>query len=208
MEMEKKKIGSDVDEVVTEYLDSFIEFYNREYHQGLRKQDIDFYDLSHALNISKKRMKELIAEFESHPDFDEIRPVKGSVQCLRHLSETHLPYFITSRRLGLRDKTETFLSSHLAGIDFETYFSGELYPDQGKRKAEICKELRIPILLEDSAKYALECANAGIKVILFNRRWNKGFQHANVTRVLGWGEVPKVVLSLERRLSCSSTSKR
>jgi len=200
MEMEKKKIGSDVDEVVVEYLDSFIEFYNREYHQRLRKQDIDFYDLSHALKISDERMKELIAEFESHPDFDKIRPVNGSIRCLHHLSKTHLPYFITSRRLGLKGQTEAFLNSHLSGIDFETYFSGELYPAQGKRKAEICRELGIPILLEDSAKYALECADAGIKVILFNRRWNEGLQHANVTRVLGWDEVPKAVLSLEGRL--------
>lgn len=60
-------------------------------------------------------------------------------------------------------------------------------------KAEICLAEGIPILIEDHKDYSLSCAEKGIKVILFDKPWNRDFEHDNITRVAGWNEALDVL---------------
>lgn len=54
-------------------------------------------------------------------------------------------------------------------------------------------ELGIKLILEDSGETAIECSNERIKVILFDKPWNKQFSHENIFRVKNWNEAVKKI---------------
>jgi len=61
-----------------------------------------------------------------------------------------------------------------------------------KKKSEICKELRIDFLVEDSLEYARECAKNGTKVFLFNAPWNQTDNLPdNIIRINSWNKIIK-----------------
>ena len=58
-------------------------------------------------------------------------------------------------------------------------------------------------MLEDSGETTIDCANVGIKVILFDKPWNKKFKHENIIRVEGWDGASKELGKLEGQLPTS-----
>lgn len=102
---------------------------------------------------------------------------------------------MTTRPIIFKEKTENWIKKH---IDFpvKIIHSGDFYLDnKARKKADICKEIGIKIMIEDVAKYALECAEVGILVILFDKPWNKGIKHKNIIRVNNWIEALKEINS-------------
>jgi uncharacterized HAD superfamily protein len=192
----KKKIGLDLDEVVVDYISGFLGFYNRKSHTSFKKGDFDFYGLQKTLGVSKEQAKKAIQEFESLPEFEDIRPIEGAIETICHLSEKADFHIITSRPRSLNEKTERFLKRYFGRMHFGISYSGDIYSEQGDKKSALCRKLGIPVLLEDSARYSLECANEGVKVLLFDRPWNKEVSHENLFRVFGWNEVPGILEKL------------
>lgn len=47
-------------------------------------------------------------------------------------------------------------------------------------------------MIEDNLEYAMELANAGIKVYLLDRPWNQDYDpqiHKNIIKVKGWKDI-------------------
>jgi len=66
-----------------------------------------------------------------------------------------------------------------------------------------CRSLNANILIDDNPRYAIECAEAGIRVLLFDYEnsypWSKidsADQHPLVTKVKNWEEVEQQLMSL------------
>jgi len=76
-------------------------------------------------------------------------------------------------------------------MNFELIFSSNPYiKTKGKTKGEICKELGIDFMIEDSVEHSEICAKEGIKVFLLNKPWNKNcIDHENIIRVKSWNEI-------------------
>ena len=70
-----------------------------------------------------------------------------------------------------------------------------------KPKSQLCQELGAQLLIDDNPVYALECAQRGIEVLLFDWElgypWSKtaggGPQHELITRVSSWAHVEAVL---------------
>ena len=65
--------------------------------------------------------------------------------------------------------------------------------NRGVSKSGFCLDNEIPIILEDNLEYAIDCAESGIKVVLFNRPWNKKSHHKDIFRVDNWKEALEVI---------------
>ena len=72
-----------------------------------------------------------------------------------------------------------------------------------RRKSEICRDVGAHVLVDDNPQYALDCAEAGVEVVLFDweRRypWSKALgagEHERVRPVPTWRDAEAAILEL------------
>jgi len=183
------KIGIDIDEVVVEYVKRFLELCETNLNQKFSIAEISNFNMEEVLGISKEEADKIAKEFNDCQLFKELDFVEGAKESISILSKDNELFFITSRPSSIIEGTRDFLNKHLKVVDFEIYHSLGFRDGEGKTKADICKERGIKILIEDRRKYALDCAENGIKVFLMDKPWNQNCGHENIIRVKNWKEI-------------------
>ncbi|MCF7910722.1 hypothetical protein K9L16_03555 [Candidatus Pacearchaeota archaeon] len=183
---EKIKIGVDIDDVLVDTLSGFISFCKT---KGLLEEvpNLHSYYFHKEMNLSEKDLTTFFKEF-NNSNFRKFPPFKIAVDSVNLLSGNFEIFFITSRPLELKEETFDMLKRFFTEFNFELIFSQD-YFDQNVSKSEICNELGISVLIEDRRKYALDCAEKGIKVFLIDKPWNSNCEHENIVRVENWDEI-------------------
>lgn len=195
-------IGLDIDEVLLRLLDAFILYHNHAYGTRVVKDDFRSYSFEEILGGSKEEMKEKVLHFYTTPYFKDIQPVPGSQQGIARLAgadrseRKNLLYVITARAAGIKDQTQESLAYH-----FPNRFSGVELTDQWfgtsaekpRTKSSVCVDKNIEVMVEDSLMHALDCAAAGIKVLLLDLGygWNQTSEKLpeNIKRAHSWEEI-------------------
>ncbi|MBS3091557.1 hypothetical protein J4217_03870 [Candidatus Pacearchaeota archaeon] len=136
---------------------------------------------------------------ETH-NLEDVKPIEGAEEAITNLSSNNELFIITSRPSRFKNRAENRVKHHIRRT-IKIISAGDFHKGQSATKAEICKELKIPVLLEDAPDTALKCAENEIKVILFDQPWNQKINHVNLIRVTGWKE------ALEEIKKLKSTSK-
>ena len=191
------KIGIDIDEVIAEFVKSYI-LLLKERGIFVNYEDVINYHFWESFPITKEEDERYIKEFFNSHHFDEIKLVDGSQSSINFLSKNHEIYFITSRPSSIKEKTCQFIHANFSLSELNIFFSGDFHLGNGKTKAEICRELHIDLMIEDNKNYALDCAKNGIKVILLGRPWNKDFKgHKNISKVDSWSEILEEIKQYE-----------
>ena len=107
---------------------------------------------------------------------------------------------ITSRPLIFKERTEIWLKKHFPKVHYTLIHSNDFHStNKTKSKADVCKELGIKIMIEDQDRYSLECAQSGIKVVLFDKAWNQSVVHSNIFRVKTWKEAINYIKIIESK---------
>lgn len=184
-----KKIGIDIDEVVVEFMKHFIDYWNLEKGTSFRVEDLETYHLWETpVHLSKEESMREVLKFQMSPLFEQTSFVEGVFESIRELAKIHKIFFVTARPKEIRGETENMLNENLSGVDFNIFFSGDVYG--GKSKSEICIDCGADILIEDNYHYAVDCAEKGIKVFLLDKPWNRNCDNnLNIKRVSGWKEI-------------------
>jgi hypothetical protein len=113
----------------------------------------------------------------------------------------HEIYFVTARAEKRRVVTETWLHEkglmrYAKGVHLKP--RGDFVPPvQGRYDAKgsavykwrVAADLGLDAFCEDDETIARTLADGGIRVFLFDRAWNRGLEHPNVTRVKDWHDV-------------------
>lgn len=183
------KIGIDIDEVIVEFVKGYIRILE---NKGIKAEYEKTFscNLWESYSISKEQALEIAEEYYKSEYFNNIEFIEGAKESIETLGKYHEIYFITSRPISLKEKTEEFIEKHFPNSSIILIFSGDLHKANGKSKAEICRENNIQVLIEDSFDYALESANNGIKVILLEKPWNKNsLENEKILRVKNWEEI-------------------
>lgn len=195
------KIGIDIDEVLVEFVEGYLEIYKFKFWKEFSKKNLYSYNLWEPLGISKEESIQLAFDFYKSNKFDNIKLVKLAKESIYKLLENHEIIFITSRPELVREKTEDFLSRIFLDKKFKIVFSDDFFGGN-KKKSFFCIKLGIFIILEDNRDYALDCAKMGIKVILFDKPWNKDFiKHENIFKVNNWKEALAKIKEIENALA-------
>ena len=184
------KIGIDIDEVIVEFARGYFEFYNSKHGTLFKFEDAFTYDLWKVLGVSKEKSIQLADDYYKTESFRNIEIVKDSIEKIKELSGKHEIFIVTSRPVSIRKQTADFFKKVLDGIPLKIVYSGDFFGGQGKNKAELCTELGLSFFIEDNKKFALECAQRGVKVVLLDKPWNRDAIHENISRVNGWEEIP------------------
>ncbi|KAF5748382.1 pectinesterase [Tripterygium wilfordii] len=128
-----------------------------------------------------------------------IHPLPGARKALHKLSRFCNFSVVTSRQNAIKDHTIEWIERHYPGLFREIHFGNHFALDgESRPKSEICRSLGANVLIDDNPRYAAECAEAGIKVLLFDYEnsypWCKTElvnKHPLVTKVENWEEDSK-----------------
>jgi len=189
-----------VDEVLGQFLVSLNAFLKERHGMEYAVADYDKYVFAHVWGCTTDRSNEIVHEFFGSEHFAEgIPPIPGSREALEGLKAARdcELVVVTSRQHAIRQPTLDWIDAHFPGVFEDVHFGNHFaLSGQSKKKSEICREVGAAVLVDDNPGYALECADAGIDVLLYDWRlgypWSKGAgldAHDRITRVSDWAQV-------------------
>lgn len=204
------RVAVDVDEVLGRFVYSLnafcLETYGMEYGVG----DYHEYDFAKVWKCSQEESNRKVHEFFTSEHFrGGIEVIPGSYESLCRLQKQCDLMVVTSRQHVIEQHTMEWLQQHFPGI-FDAVHFGNHFALEGtsRKKSEICREIGAHVLIDDNPWYALECAMAGIQVLLYDWNlsypWSKtdggeGPVHENITRVKDWTQVEQALAVFEHQ---------
>lgn len=188
------KIGIDIDEIVVEYTKHYLELCEASLGKKFLFEEISQFNLWKILEISREEVNSIAKEFNDKGLMEKQEFIEGAKEAINNLSKDNNLFFITSRPPHIKERTVRFFNGHFSEVDLEIIFSEKLNGNE-KSKAQICKELGVGVLIEDRRKYALDCAENGIKVFLMDKPWNQNCGHENIIRVKNWKEITERLIT-------------
>lgn len=201
---EKLVVAVDVDEVLGNFVSALNEFIADRYSSKHCVSEYHVYEFFKIWNCSRDEADVRVHEFFKTSYFKKgIHPLPGAQSALHKLSEYCNLSIVTSRQNVIKDHTIEWLEEHYPGLFQEIHFGNHFALDGTSRpKSDICRSLGAHVLIDDNPRYAIECADAGMRVLLFDYEntypWSKtdsAIQHPGVTKVHNWVEVEKQLLS-------------
>ncbi|XP_022898182.1 uncharacterized protein LOC111411799 isoform X2 [Olea europaea var. sylvestris] len=173
---EKIMVAVDVDEVLGNFVSALNQFIANRYSMNHSVSEYHVYEFFKIWNCSR----------------DE-----GSRRALQKLSKFCNLSVVTSRQNAIKEHTVEWIERYYPGLFMEIQFGNHFSLDgQSRPKSDICKSLGAKVLIDDNPRYAIECAEVGIKVLLFDYEnsypWSKMEsvnRHPLVTKVHNWEEV-------------------
>ncbi len=192
----EKIIGVDLDEVLSETIDGVLKFHNYKINGiSAHREDItDYYlwDIDKEGLNQEDGVKYFRAFLDEAQKSEEIIPVQWAKKWLEKLRQDWWKIIIvTARREEIKDFTIHRLNEHFKWLRDEILFASH-FTDKQINKSELCKQNWINIMIEDNINYAIELANAWIKMYLLDKPWNKQYNqelHKWITKIYNWSEL-------------------
>lgn len=194
-------IGCDADGVLTD----MSAFNIREGIKTLKKQPINYDGYGPKDIFGLTDNQEFIFGLQVFPKYINSEPprlgltkvIPGIISRGNELHSITARKFATNKGpLGAysRFAFERWLKKHNINFKSIQYCSESNTPIE---KLMACLKLSVDVMIEDKPDVALLLAENGIKVLLFDAPYNKGFTHPNITRVHNWYEVDEQLRKLE-----------
>lgn len=194
-------IAVDLDDVLFDFIGHFFDWHNRNYGTIIKRVDMIYEVLWDAWGGTKEEAIERIPLFFNQIDHLNLEPISGAGETIGRLSDQYRLSVVSARVTATHALTEAWLDKHFAGA-FDTVKLGIANPmADGKpmTKAQVCLEIGATTLIDDQLIHVEECANAGIRVLVFGDQvWNKeGNLPDTAVRVADWDAVGHVLLEGE-----------
>lgn len=181
----KRKIGIDIDDVLADFLPTFIGWHNKVHDTSVNYENFWTYQFEGVFGLPAKTMGERVKTFLASREFKEMKPVFGAQEAIKALSQKYFLSVITSRPEMLEQATFSWIYSHFGSVFERLHFAKNSYVSWSnhlKTKREICLEEGIALMLEDSPDYAISLADTNIPVVLRDTPWNRKINHPRIHR--------------------------
>ncbi|CAK9328148.1 unnamed protein product [Citrullus colocynthis] len=196
---DKLVVAVDIDEVLGNFVSALNKFVADRYSSNHSVSEYHVYEFFRIWKCSRDEANIRVHEFFKTPYFKTgIWPIPGAQSTLLKLSRFCHLSVVTSRQNAIKEHTLEWIEKHYPGLFQEIHFGNHFALDgESRSKAEICKSLGASVLIDDNPRYAIECAEAGIRVLLFDYEnsypWCKECEDLPplVTKVHNWEEVEK-----------------
>src|SRR5277367_2445367 len=180
-------IGVDLDDTLCDFSYALMHYFNSKFDTSFTCDDMKDYDFSKIWGIGKQKSHETMQEFIFHDHGLQHKPLPHAYERLLKLkNEVHCNlHIITARDYRLFDATHKWIDMHYPNL-FKSIEFGNLYGENNypkKKKSEMCNDLRIQILIEDSVSHITDCISSNDKFIVYviQKPWNKRFLKSYVT---------------------------
>lgn len=187
-------IAVDVDDVLVEFYAAFAEFHNRMYGTAICKESFTSYFVHEVVGGGVEDAKVKIWAFYASDSFKCLPLVNGARQAIRCLAEAHELVAVTGRPHGVAPITERMLDQYFYGcftaVHHTDAFRVGSVTDAWQPKADLCIEIGADVIIEDYFGHAVPCAEAGVRVVLFDQPWNRWpvVPYDRISRVHSWDE--------------------
>jgi uncharacterized protein len=194
----KRKIGIDIDNVISDSFPVYIEKYNTHFHKDLEISAVNnFYFVGDKDGVSEMEANSFIHLILHDEEIQmNMLPISYALEVIKKWSESGISiHYITARPVTTQELTLSWL--HKCGfwlkgatLDLVDYSKHKTDPEY---KRDIAKKIGIDIMIEDS----VEIANSiGVRVLLIDKPWNQEKLEKNVIRVKDWQEIEKIIDSI------------
>ncbi|KAK9697424.1 hypothetical protein RND81_08G036500 [Saponaria officinalis] len=200
----KVVVAVDVDEVLGNFVSALNRFIADRYSSSHSVSEYHVYEFFKIWKCSRDEADIRVHEFFKTCYFKNgIHPLPGAQKALAKLSRFCNLSVVTSRQNVIKDHTLEWIEKHYPGRFDEIHFGNHFALDgESRPKSEICRSMGAKVLIDDNPRYAIECAEVGIRVLLFDYEnsypWCKTgsiCQHPLVTKVHNWEEVEQQLVS-------------
>ncbi|KAL9224167.1 hypothetical protein vseg_000230 [Gypsophila vaccaria] len=200
----KVVVAVDVDEVLGNFVSALNRFIADRYSSNHSVSEYHVYEFFKIWKCSRDEADIRVHEFFKTSYFKSgIHPIPGAQKVLNKLSKFCNLAVVTSRQNVIKDHTLEWIEKHYPGLFEEIHFGNHFALDgESRPKSEICRSMGAKVLIDDNPRYALECAEVGMRVLLFDYEnsypWCKtgsSCQHPLVTKVHNWEEVEQQLVS-------------
>jgi 5'(3')-deoxyribonucleotidase len=182
-----KRIGIDLDEVVLEFVKSFIKFYNKQNNTKIKYEDIKTYHFwEHGIGKNREDSIRWVDNFYNTNLYDRLLFVEGAKESINILNQDKILYIVTSKPIRHVPKTEKIIRKNLPQMDI--YYSSDFHGGQSLTKAQIATYLCLDAIIEDNQNYASQCLEAGIRPLLLDKPWNQDTD-PRIERVYNWKDI-------------------
>jgi uncharacterized HAD superfamily protein len=187
-------IGIDIDEVLSEMIEHFLEYNNRIYGTKYKKEDMFDYNIENVMKLTEAQVLQIFVQFHDSPEFHAIRTKEGSEDAISRLAKKHELHVITARTNDIKEDTHKWLEKNFPEAFKHVHFANDRWNTGTQTKDELCNDLKIQIMVEDNFNFAKKIAARGIKVLLMDGPWNQiETLPENVIRVKNWKEAEKII---------------
>eukprot|EP00803_Ostreobium_quekettii_P003522 evm.model.scf_2148.3 EVM.evm.TU.scf_2148.3 scf_2148:18982-23175(-) len=169
------RVAIDVDEVLGQFLLALNHFCRERYAMEYCVDDYSVYDFAKVWGCSQDMSNHIVHEFFKSPQFGGGIPVMpGSQSTLCDLATWCDLVVVTSRQHVIQEPTLEWLTEHFPGVFQDVHFGNHFALDgEARKKSEICREIDVDVLVDDNPSYAIECAGAGLHVVLYD--WQRAY---------------------------------
>ncbi|KAK9149283.1 hypothetical protein Scep_008040 [Stephania cephalantha] len=201
---DKLVVAVDVDEVLGNFVSALNKFIADRYSTKHSVSEYYVYEFFKIWNCSRNEADIRVHEFFKTAYFKKgIHPIPGAHAALHKLSAFCNLSVVTSRQNAIKDHTIEWIEKHYPGLFQGVHFGNHFALDGKSRpKSDICRSLGAQVLIDDNPRYAIECADIGMRVLLFDYEnsypWCKSStatQHPLITKVHDWQEVEQQLVS-------------
>ena len=185
----KKVMALDLDDVLFNFTQASIDFYNSRFGTELSMNDFIRYHLSEVINITREEELRRVRLFFEEC-YDEIRPFEEAKRAVPIIARNYSLVVITARPHYSHRKTLESVRMHFPEVEDVIFINNGI---EKRKKSDMCMEIGTKIIVEDRLDYALDCSHEGIGVFLFDYPWNRGERNLprNIKRVYSWDNVLK-----------------
>lgn len=188
--MTKASIAIDLDDVLSNHVEAFVNFSNKTYGTNLSIED--YRDNWNELwKVSIKEAKKRVEEFHKPEIVASYDAKKEAKAALKKLKENYDLYIVSVRVETLKDITQTWIDNNFPGIFTDIHLVKHWAVKERTTKADVCKQIGATYLIDDQPLHCIEAADAGIQALLFgDYSWNKNIElKKGMTRCKNWNEV-------------------
>lgn len=189
-------IGVDLDDVLVDTCSAIIRFHNDTYGTNLTKDKFYSWRLGDLWGVTNEEANKRVREFYNSPYFKNMEPVVGSIDAVTTLKQSNELIVVTSRLNQSVELTKGWMDFYFRNKFQGIYFAKNFYAQdkKDKSKSEICLDLGVEFLIEDSLDYAVQCAEKGIEVLLYDAPWNQYEKlPERIRRVNNWKEIVDII---------------
>jgi uncharacterized HAD superfamily protein len=190
-----KKIYVDVDDVLSQTIEMYIDIADAQFGQRVPLERIRTFDLKTSFDLTEAQFLYLF-DLAHRPDcIMAYAPVQGAVAALNAWKTAgHHIDIVTGRPTSTRESTLAWLRK--TGVPFDSFTMVDKYNRPGNdqtlsvTKAELAAR-PFDLAVEDSVDMALYLAGQmGVKTVLVDRPWNRACpDHGNLVRQERWDDI-------------------
>jgi 5'-nucleotidase len=173
------KIGIDLDSVLNNLNEKWLEAYNKVYNDKLTINDIHSWDMTMYV---KPECGKKIYGFLNESLLETLTPLPDSIQVTKKLSEKHDLYIVTA--------------THYKNVEVKVEWIKKYFPHINPSKIIICEDknlINVDLLIDDAPHNIL---NFPKRTIVLDYAWNRSLP-SNYPRAKNWNEIEQIINIVE-----------